>query len=230
MRNPWHDLPSQPPYVLPCDEEVVAKLERSRPGTIALHLLPQPFLGNLRAPVVLLLANPGFGESDTAFENETPQFTESLRSSITHPEENPHHIHFDLRFDQGPGFVWWAKRTKELAKTCGPLSEKLLVLQRVPYHSKTYPYALENLPSFTYIEYLLKSALQRQATIVCTRIRKSWTKLVGEEPSNYFHTKNPRAVFFTPRNLSHDAFSQIVRTLQLVSSADKETSARANLQ
>lgn len=64
--NPWTRLPPQPPFLLAEDSDVV-KAHNSRRKEILqfrLDTLPEPFMGPLNAPVILLNVNPGFHPSD----------------------------------------------------------------------------------------------------------------------------------------------------------------------
>lgn len=214
IRNPWKDLPAVAPYVLPCDSSTVADYKQRYPGFIADDLLPQPFVGNPVAPVVLLLANPGVSVEDSQLEKDNAAFSTYLRSSVCDPVDGQHHAHLHEALASGPGYAWWIKRVGDLQTKCGPLSQKLLVLQRVPYHSKKYPGGLDNLPSFAYTEFLLKTAVARKALIICGRKRKSWEKVLGSDAWTMVHLKNPRAAFLTPRNMPDDAYRQLVEVLR----------------
>jgi hypothetical protein len=52
--------------VLPCDEDKIQKYNEKHPSDYQLKLtaFPEPYFGDIAAPVVLLALNPGFAESD----------------------------------------------------------------------------------------------------------------------------------------------------------------------
>lgn len=64
MENPWKHLPGQPPYVLPADAPAISSFNQgvSDEHQIRLELLPEPYLGDPDAPIILLSLNPGFSE------------------------------------------------------------------------------------------------------------------------------------------------------------------------
>jgi hypothetical protein len=69
-RNPWLDLPEEPPFVLPGDRPHVEAFNRhnadsaGRKYRLDLHLMPEPFNGNRQAKLVLLNRNPGLSSGD----------------------------------------------------------------------------------------------------------------------------------------------------------------------
>lgn len=64
--NPWSSVPSERPYVLECDRDSVAEYNakydkcRAEKYRLRTDMLPEPFIGRVEAPVVLLNLNPGF--------------------------------------------------------------------------------------------------------------------------------------------------------------------------
>src|SRR6516162_2449817 len=63
--NPWVHVPVDPPYVLLEDARAVGEFNASAGEAHQLQinkLLPEPFVGDPAAPVLLLSNNPGFGE------------------------------------------------------------------------------------------------------------------------------------------------------------------------
>src|SRR5690349_4551556 len=64
MRNPWQDLRTdRPPFVLDDDDAVLRRRYPHVRDTLALNMLPTPFMGPIDAPVVLLSLNPS-GKTD----------------------------------------------------------------------------------------------------------------------------------------------------------------------
>lgn len=83
--NPWLQLPAEPPYVLPADRPFVDRFnERARDRhRIRLEIIPEPYLGNPDAPVVLLNLNPGFVDDDRGLLLEPP-FNDAARANLEH--------------------------------------------------------------------------------------------------------------------------------------------------
>ncbi len=70
--NPWLSLPAEVPFVLGEDSSAIAQFngratERTR---IETTLLPEPFVGRLDAPILLLALNPGVSDGDFALHKD----------------------------------------------------------------------------------------------------------------------------------------------------------------
>jgi hypothetical protein len=63
IANPWQRMRREEPYVLPEGRAAVNRwndlLGSGDPRRIEFHILPEPFLGLLDAPVLVPMANPG---------------------------------------------------------------------------------------------------------------------------------------------------------------------------
>src|SRR5437763_536443 len=66
MLNPWVNLPDEEPFVLPCDDAGVRAFNATATNInrLRLDVMPEPYLGDPTAPLVLLNKNPGFAESE----------------------------------------------------------------------------------------------------------------------------------------------------------------------
>ena len=64
--NPWPALSYEPPFVLHEDLHPVLQFNARATGRtrLELDLLPEPFVGRVEAPVVLLTLNPGVSDDD----------------------------------------------------------------------------------------------------------------------------------------------------------------------
>src|ERR1700674_3500503 len=84
--NPWLAVPSEPPYVLPCDSEIVHAYNSKHSDEncrLRLNVLPEPFIGFRTAPVLLLNLNPGFDDLDPD-DHTRPEFQALLRNNYEH--------------------------------------------------------------------------------------------------------------------------------------------------
>lgn len=89
MHNPWLALPPTAPYVLPAEREIIERFNRTYPDPktqIRLQVLPEPFIGNLNAKVVVLSLNPGFDESDMTWHSQ-PDFATSIHANLRHASQ-----------------------------------------------------------------------------------------------------------------------------------------------
>lgn len=79
--NPWFHLPEKPPFVVPKDkEQVLAFNSKAKPHHfLRLDFIPEPFVGNPEAPVLLLANNPGIKSQESAAFRKPPQFASRIR-------------------------------------------------------------------------------------------------------------------------------------------------------
>jgi hypothetical protein len=66
MSNPWSKLPATAPFDLDGDiKEILSFTKTASPQTwIDLELLPEPYIGRLDSPILILLTNPGWSPWD----------------------------------------------------------------------------------------------------------------------------------------------------------------------
>ena len=91
MRNPWLQLRRTPPYCLPADAILLDRFNtRAAPKfRVDTRLLPDPYIGCLTAPVMLLALNPGLGPEDLDTHSQ-PHFRERcLNNLFQRPQEYP---------------------------------------------------------------------------------------------------------------------------------------------
>src|SRR4051812_45963580 len=131
MRNPWLDLPYTPPFVLPDDMAVVERFNTTATDAARIHgeLLPEPFLGDPQAPIVLLGLNPGFSPEDAAHHAD-PTFAHLLRMNLNH---SPADFPFYLLSPQisAPGQKWCERRLARLLEVVPreTVARKLLTVE-----------------------------------------------------------------------------------------------------
>ena len=85
IANPWADLPHNPDYVLPDDAPDVRQFNERASEIHRLQidkLIPEPFIGNPEAPLVLLSNNPGFGKGAEC--RQVPAFKARMRDPGYH--------------------------------------------------------------------------------------------------------------------------------------------------
>jgi len=218
MNNPWRHLPKTPPHILSEDFEALTKCgENPKHLGLQLEILPVPYLGNIeKASVVLLCLNPGYHKSlDRKAYKDKYCFRESL-NSLTFSNEIPF-LCLDQKLKYTGGYKWWTRLLKRLMEEFGmkTLSEKLMCLQYLPYHSKTYCNPPCILPSQKFTFSLLKKAIEDKKTIVIMRSKKLWFKAVPElKTYPFIELKNYRMPYFTERNTKNGDFQRIIEALR----------------
>jgi hypothetical protein len=214
--NPWTHLPASAPFVLPIDAEAVERFnaKASRDHAIHLEIVPEPFLGNPLAPVVLLNLNPGFVETDRTVHLD-PAFNAAAVANLRHQHpEYPLYL-LDPAFSS-PGQDWWKRKLRVLIEEVGlhAVASNLFVVEIHGYHSRKYSGGLR-LPSQRYTQELVRAAIAREATMVVMRGRRAWNALIPELfniPSIAF-LRNVQNPTISPGNCP-DSFGHIVAAVR----------------
>jgi len=204
MNNPWERLPSQSPYVLPEDAERVSAFNASASDDTALQLelLPEPFLGNPNAPVVLLNLNPGFDPRDEVYHRE-PKFIERSRENLRHQKSDYPFFLLDPAIT-APGNRWWTRKLGALIREFDLLTvaQRVLCVEYFPYHSRRFGHGKLVLPSQEYSFSLVRRAIEHKATIIIMRSKRIWFEAVPELNGygRLYQLRNARSPYISPRN------------------------------
>ena len=200
VENPWKKIKGTN-YYTDNDEKIIKNFndrvtkngKEDSPFYIDLKLMPEPYIGNKDANVILLFTNPGLKKTELAEYDEYTEFYKSLKKNLTHSNKEYPYYYFNPAFKKEikgkekyiAGAEWILKRTKELRKRLGNdclklLSKGIFTFQLHPYHSTKYK-ALPELEVGKYTEYLFKKAVERvskgDGIIICIRSYDEWNKL-----------------------------------------------------
>lgn len=221
MRNPWLDLPARPPFVLPCDRDVVEQFNvrvraRAREDLrLQLQHLPEPFLGRKGAPVVLLNLNPGFSEADDEWHSN-PKFVAELRSNLAHRASRWPFYLLNPRL-QSPGHAWWRSRMRELidATSAEAVARNVLCVELHAYHSVRFGLGRIVVPSQAYGIHLVREAMARGALIVRMRAQRRWFEHIPELPDygRLIRTNSAQCAYLSRENLGPE-FEQVVDAIR----------------
>lgn len=217
MNNPWQLLPENQPYILEEDRIVIEQFNlRAKPEHhIHLDLLPEPFLGNPNAQIVLLGLNPGYSAADVD-DYKHPEFISSNRQNLIHAEEIYPFYLLNPKFCFAGGYKWWTKKLRPLISKVEQekLASNILCVEFFPYHSLKYHYAAR-CPSQAYSFYLVQKAIERQALIIAMRSSVLWKRVVTDlsNYSNFYRLNSPQNVIVSQNNCP-EGYSKIVELLQ----------------
>jgi len=232
--NPWRELPVAAPFVPACDAPWLPLLQspvaegKDEPAGAALNLdlQPEPFFGPHEAPVVVLLLNPGLG-ADDARHHLRDEFTLALRAHLQSEGGAPHFHLLDPSC--GPGHRWWLRQVGPVLKASGcsleELAARLLCIEFLPYHSRSFAHAHLRLPSQHFSFALLQGAMRRGALVLCMRGFRYWCGAVPEL-ANYaglLRPKSPRSASLSAGNLGAEGFARVLGALDM---SCAETQAR----
>lgn len=204
--NPWPELPTNAPFVLPADRTWVENHNQRSAAEYQYRteLYPEPFAGRLDAPVVLLALNPGHSPEDARVH--ASRVYQELWWSNTRQTLDDYPlflIHPDLR--DAPCFKWWTAKLRFLINRfdLGQVARNVLEVQLYPYHSRAFRRRKGKLPSQDFAVAVVREAMRRDAVVVLMRSRRIWEEYVPELASyhNLLQLRNPRNPTFSERNL-----------------------------
>jgi hypothetical protein len=216
--NPWHRLPDRAPFVLPEDEGAVRDFNGQASEDHKLRigdLLPEPFVGDPCAPVVLLGTNPGFTPEGAARKKEDSRFVERMRDNLVHKDSDYRFVFFAPDI-QASHKDWWNRKLKGLLDhfDYSVLARSILAVEHFPYPSRRYGAGRLHLRSQAYSFSLVERAMERKAIIVLVRGERKWLKAVPAlcKYEGLCKLRNPQAGSISHKNCPR--FEEVVRTIE----------------
>ena len=186
MINPWSNFEKSDSMVHPDDRTIFEHHnQHSKPEHQFLaHLAPEPWIGNVEAPIVVLLANPGATSLDVKRE-EQPKALEIISKSISNLRQEPMdypHFFFNPNLSETAGQSWYLKAFKTLLQDFDSkhIAKNVLTCEMAPYHSKNWKKPSNDFPTQKYTNHLVRKAIQRNSIILMHRARKLWREMVPE--------------------------------------------------
>lgn len=203
--SPWIVLPADAPFVLPEDRLAVDIFNRTADSSHRLRVEtpPEPFLGRVEAPIVVLLLNPGIS-ADGIYD---ARLLDELR------EAKPQSRHFYI----GAANRWWDTLVRSLARDRpdADMASVLMSVEFFPYRSDSFGCGHVRLPSQAYSFTLVESAMERGAAIVIARGERHWMGAVPAlaDYEDLVRIKNPRRASLSPANLEGDGYRRLLDAL-----------------
>jgi hypothetical protein len=204
----------QPPFILPADRPTLeafnmAPRQRIKDDfRVETRMLPEPFVGRLGAPIIVLLLNPGVA-ADPAVANEDlrlhehPTFREVVRR-CHRQEATPYPNYFFDPTVTGPGARWNRRVLRRLVDEFGAriVANGITALEYFPYHSLRFAHRRLRVPSQQFTFDALRSAINRGAIVFVTRGKASWEEAVPEliGYDRAFCTRSVQNVVISPKN------------------------------
>jgi hypothetical protein len=216
--SPWRRLPQRAPFLLPQDKDIVMKFNESANEDLKLHheLLPEPFLGNPEAPVVLLNKNPGYSSPKDLTDHTPPASNTGAWSNLLHKRTAFPFYLLDPDQSRALGYKWWNNKLKSLIENCGRrlVARSVLCVEYFPYHSRRFGHGELALPSQQYNFDLVRSAISRHAVIVVMRGKRQWFKAIPElqSYSRIYYLRNPQNPTISPKNCP-EGYASVVRAI-----------------
>jgi hypothetical protein len=212
MQNPWLHLPSEAPFVLEEEREIIDAFNRHYPDAqtrIRTDILPEPYLGNPDSNVVVLSLNPCFDETDLQWHANVG-FADCIKANLRHEPQYYPFYPLNPNFSGSGAYTWWHKKLKELIKDVSleKVAKNLFCVEWFPYHSVSYrviPKSVSSgiIHSQRYAGALVEAAIKRGASIVAMRHYKGWVKLVPslQNYSAVYHLNSPQSANLSSVNI-----------------------------
>lgn len=227
MENPWKSFGESLPYdnfILEQDWEFIENHNKKHKETIfeiKIDILPEPFIGNLENPGLILLSlNPGCSDHKKVrkLHSSNQEFREAVRRNLIHDYTECPFYYLDNKFEKTKGFKWWNKNLKGLIdgvkNTAGikdqdearhKLGKKLAVIEYFPYASKRYKSLSDIIPSQEYSFKQAKNMLNKNVPIIIIRAKSKWLEILKPTyKANIFHINNWQQPSISLGNLSRD--------------------------
>lgn len=208
--NPWTQTPTSPPFVLDSDKIAVDAFNRElKPYSdhwIHTGRLPEPRLGPIDAPVVLLQLNASYNRASMQTPLTANEITRGIESLSD--EQSPH----PCLANQND---WWDKAFGRLLKRFGRerLAARVCSIEYFAYPSSRFAHASIEIPSQRYQISLVERALSRGAIIVVTRGLEYWAAkvpgLAAEVGNSVHQTASRQRVWVTEGNLPSGVFESV---------------------
>ena len=185
---------------------------------LAEHLEPHPYLGNPKANIFVLMANPGVNEKE-----KNPKFRmnanklEQNRKNLKHVDLESFRSRIDSPNEPEMESAWFKPRVRELvAKTSVErVTRGLFLLNFHAYHSKSWHPIPFTFPTQHYSFNLVSEAIKRDALIIMSRNMLGWFTAVPElfDHKNRVEFKSTRSIYLTEGNLEKPDFKKLLARL-----------------
>ena len=222
VKNPWIALPRSGKFVLPDDLPTVTAFNRRASSNVRLRLglLPEPFVGSPRAARVLFLQlNPGFAGNE-AYWHHKPQYARMAVANLRHEASEYPYYYLDPAWKRSPGGKWNRARLAAVLNEIGAdadskVAKRLMSVEFVGYHSRSYSPIPVTLPSQHYSFWLVRRAIARGSIVVIAKGERQW-KIAVPELDGYERTfvlSNPRSSYLTAAVLGKRRFEAVVAAM-----------------
>lgn len=204
IENPWFGLDcTSNSLLLECDRNAVERFNcglaaRTDDRAVVSRYMPEPFIGQRTARLLILNLNPGGGEEDSS-EHEDPALRCALEKNLRH--EIPF-LWLQKELHHTAGHRWWAPKLRDILEQLRmtvPLAEshlakRIAALEWFPYHSKKFAWPRSQpVPSS---EYVFDWVRRHDGPVLLFRGRRYWQPVLdgslAMKRSQVFMSSNPQ--------------------------------------
>lgn len=222
VTNPWAEFKASNYMVHESDRDVVeshnAKHSSKPEYQFQTWMPPEPWIGSLEAPVVILYANPGATDDDLAGKRQADDalIREYSIANLNQTLEDFPHFFFDPLLENTAGGRWFRARFSNLINETSlqAVSQGIITVELAPYHSRNWRNPSKPLPTQEFTNSIVRNAVSKGSLIVGARGRKLWEAAVPEL-RNYPRIVRPRSqqsAHVSPGNYG-DGFQKLVTEL-----------------
>ena len=182
------------------------------------HLAPEPWIGDIGAELLVLLANPGAttGDVQGRKQKEADEINEFSIANLSHSIKDYPHFFFNPDLSGTDGHTWYRKRFGHLIKATSAenISQRVLSCELVPYHSFNWKKPKVMPPTQSYTNELVRKAMERGAVILIGRGKQDWFKNVPglEKYKNYFQPSSSQCSYISPNNYGEN-YNKILKSI-----------------
>lgn len=229
MKNPWLDLP--PGSLIHAADEAGLRALGDEAG-LTKELLPEPYVGRLDAPVVLLMNNPKAGENDQLIHTQQ-WFRAAHRDNLLQRRGQFPFYYLDPNLkeradstvlgntrDKDPhGWAYWERLLADVLQVLpvGQVSANLLLVQAFAYHSRRRGNGDRwRLPTSEFGAHLVRRAVDEGRVVIVMRtwMRDLFPDLRRDLATVGLWPRSHRAGTVSERNLGRDGFARVLETLR----------------
>ena len=217
----WHSLPDKVPFVLDHDLPAISGFNQTVDSRFRydLSLHPEPFIGSLSAPIILLALNPGLSERDYEVHSDE-HLLGTIRNSAVQSPLCTQFYYLTEAFSSTPGGEWWRSKLRRLIDDLGleAVSPAMCCIQLYPYHSREFHSIPEVTSTVLHVRQVLLDQFRLGKLIIVMRAWRQWTSLVPEllDYERVVRLRNPRNPCLSPGNLG-DSYEMVRQAISRTS-------------
>ena len=229
MENPWKEI-SKKEKVLKMDKEKIfehnERYKSNDERLISLDYFPEPFIGDPKAEIYLLLGNPGMEvnlerriEITEKMKNNSDYYIRNLKHQAVNPRFPLYFLDDNFETVDRDGHNWWKKALGKLTNenvTFENISKSFFAVETYGYHSAKGEPKMRNLPSSKYSHHLIRRAINKGKLIILARAVSIWFEHVTELKTydNCYFLASNMGIRLSETTLSPRAFKQVRRILE----------------
>jgi len=215
MKNPWKELIIKKKTFLIKDKN---SLDKMKERVFFKRLLPEPYIGNPEAPIVILNLNPGYSETDFDFY-KIKKIRSLWKKNITHKNTQSYFPFYFLDpsirvYNGGPSY--WRRIFRKIIEdtNLNLVAKNIFCVEYFPYHSKVYKKSF-HVHSQEYSFFLVEKAIKNKALIVILRSEKLWYERVPKlkKYNKIIRLRNNRNVILSKNNIQKNGYLKILMIL-----------------